>query len=108
MKKHDGMNIFGIFTGVLLFLANSLHILWTYWLTVEQIETGWGYSTNLEMMALLPWMLELLSIPLIIAEVVYLVMSYFKRHHMAVFISNIALFGLLIMQYVLTNLFLFY
>lgn len=108
MKKRDGMGIFGAITGSWMLIINVLHSVWTCWLVVEQINTGWGFSTKIEMLALLPWTLEFFSLPFLLAEVVYLVMSIFKRHRKAVLIINIVLFVLVIAQFFVTNLFMFH
>ena len=108
MKKHKGMNVFGAIIGVLTAVVNLLHGFWTFWLIAEQIKTGWGYSTNLEMLVLMPWMLELICLPVLLTEVVYFIMSCFKRHDRIVTVSNIVLFSLAVAQYIGTNLFIFY
>ena len=75
MKKNSGMNIFGIVIMILLLHVNPIHALWTYWLTLEQIETGWGFTTRMEIAVLYPWLTELICAPAMIAAVVYLIMS---------------------------------
>ena len=106
-KEHEGMNVFGAIVGMLVAVVNLVHGFWTYCLIAEQIKTGWGFSTNLEMMVLLPWMLELICLPVLLTEVVYLVMSGFKRHNRIVLVSNIVLFSLAIVQYLVTNICIF-
>ena len=108
MKEHKGMNVFGAIVMVLMAVVNLLHGFWTYCLIAEQIKTGWGFSTNLEMMVLMPWMLELICLPVLLTEVVYFIMSCFKRHDRSVTVWNIVLFSLAIAQYLVTNLFIFY
>ena len=108
MKEHKGMNVFGAIVMVLMAVVNLLHGFWTYCLIAEQIKTGWGFSTNLEMMVLMPWMLELICLPVLLTEVVYFIMSCFKRHDRSVTVCNIVLFSLAIAQYLVTNLFIFY
>ena len=76
-------------------------------LTVEQIKTGWGYGTDMEMLALLPWMTELLSAPVLLAGVVYGILSIFFRHEKRLMVTNALLFALAAAQIGLTNLFLF-
>lgn len=107
MKEHKGMIFFGLITGGLMVLVNLVHALWTYWLIAEQIKTGWGFSTNMEMMVLLPWMIELICAPVLLTGVVYFIMSYFKRHEKSIVITNIVLFSLAVAQYFVTNLFIF-
>jgi hypothetical protein len=88
--------------------ANFLHLGWTYWLLDEQIETGWGGGTGLEMMALALWMLEALCVPVLALGVIYFVLSCYRRQKKKMLVSNIFLFAALAAQIVVTNLFLFY
>ena len=108
MNEHKGMNIFGVITAVLLLVVNLCHGLWTCWLTVEQIQTGWGYGTDMEMLAILPLLVEAFSIPMMVTGVVYLVMSCWKRHQKVILGFNIVLFSMAAVQYLLTNLFLYF
>ena len=108
MKKSDGMNVFGTLLSIALAFANLVHSLFTYWICVEQIQTGWGYGTNWEMGILLPWMVEFLSIPLIIAAIVYFVLSIWKKSEKWVFILATVFFVLEVCQIALLNLFIFY
>ena len=108
MKEHKGMNVFGVITGMLMVGVNLVHAVWTYWLIAEQIETGWGYSTNMEMLVLLPWMIELICAPVLLTGVVYFIMSCFKRHEKIILVSNIVLFSLAVAQYLVMNLFIFF
>lgn len=108
MKKNEPMNIFGAVLITPMVLVNLCHLLWTYTLVAEQIKTGWGFGTNMEMMMLAPWMTELICLPVMVAGVVYLVLSCFKRHHKGLMIANLALFSCAVAQFVVTNLFAFY
>lgn len=108
MKENSGMNIFGVANIILLAHVNPILAFWTYWLTAEQIETGWGFSTNMEMLVLLPWLIQLLCLPALIAAVVYLVMSAFLRHKKGILIANIVLFACAVAQLIVTNLFIWY
>jgi hypothetical protein len=84
---------------ILLLIAfivfNLLHILFPIWLISEDIESGTMEGTEIEMMFLLPLMIELVSIPLVIAEIVYLIaarkVKYFK-------VPNVIIFALYILQ----------
>lgn len=108
MNKNNRMVNFGTVVAVLLSGVNVLHLLWTVWLTVEQIETGFGYGTDMEMLALLPWMTELLCSPVLIVGMVYLVLSIFYRHRKGLVMINTALFAAAVIQYALVNLFIWY
>lgn len=108
MKKTKGSNIFGIILIVALSWGNLLHLLWTIWLTVEQIRTGWGGGTGIEMLALMPWAIEWIFAPFLLAEIVYLVLSAYLPSVKGIKIANVCLFATILLQYGLFNLFLFY
>ncbi len=108
MKKTKGSNVFGIILIVALSWANLLHLLWTVWLTVEQIETGWGGGTRIEMLSLAPLTLEMIFAPFLLAEIVYLILSAYSQSVKGIKIANICLFVAVLLQYGLTNLFLWY
>ena len=108
VKSRKKMDTFAVVMLVALCQADLWLVLWTLWLTLEQIETGWGGGTGMEMLALIPWMAELASVPVLIAGVVYGVMSFFRKQNKGLLIANIILFVALLTQIVLINLFLFY
>lgn len=105
-KKSEGMIVFGAIVTLLLSLVNLSHVLWTWWLVSEQIKTGWGFGTNIEMAVLYPWMTELLCVPALTAAVVYLIMSCFKRHSKLLLTLNILLLVCAVAQFTVTNLFI--
>lgn len=109
MQKNTsiGMNIFGSITAVFLTIANLIHLLFTISMTNEQISTGFGYGTDIELAVLFIWMFEAVFIPIIIASVVFLCLNVIKKSVRMLFWTNVALLGILIMQYIITNLFLF-
>ena len=88
--------------------ANLLHLGWTVRLTLEQIETGWDGGTGIEMLALLLWLLEALCLPVLVLGGIYLVMSCFRKQKRGLLAANICLFMGLLLQIVLTNLFMFF
>ena len=108
MKTEEKMDAFGATVLALLAGVNVLHLLWTVWLTAEQIQTGWGYGTDIEMLALLPWLTELVCIPALIVGLVYLILSFFFRHRKGLTAVNAVLFAAALVQYALTNLFLWF
>lgn len=108
MKENNAVTIYGVVTIYLLFIANLLNIIWTIWLTIEQIKTGWGYGTNLEIGVLWPWTTELLCIPLIIVGIVYFIIHFFNCSYKKIFIVNVVLFSILLFQYFITNLFIWF
>lgn len=108
MKRYHAMNVFGVILIVMLALVNLGHVLWTWWLISEQLQTGWGYGTNMEMLVLMPWMTELVCVPAMIAGVVYLVLSFFLRHKKGILAANIILFACAAVQIGVTNLFIWF
>lgn len=106
MKKAKDSNVFGIILIVALSWGNLLHLLWTVWLTLEQIETGLHGGTRIEMLALMPWAIEWIFAPFLLAEIVYLIVSAHKRSVRGIKIANICLFAAILLQYGLTNLFM--
>ena len=88
--------------------ANLVHLFWTVWLTVEQIKTGWKGGTGIEMLALAPWTLQLLTVPLLLLCVAYFVLSCYRKQRKRLLIGNIALFACLVAQIFMTDLFMFY
>lgn len=108
VKPRKKMDTFAIVMLVALCQANLCLVLWTVWLTLEQIQTGWGGGTGMEMLALLPWMAELLCLPVLLAGLVYLVMCFIRKQSRGLLIANIILFVSLLAQIAAINLFLFY
>ena len=102
------MNIFSIIMIVLLILVNLAPLIWTFWLVCEQIKTGFGFGTNMEIGVLYPWITEILCSPVLISAIVYLIISIFKRPNKSLLISNIALFSTILLQYIITNLFIWF
>lgn len=99
---------FGAAVNVAAVAADLIHAPFTLLLIFEQIKTGWGYGTDVEMFALYPWMIEFLALPILPAEIVFLILSIFLRPKRSVLLLSAILTGLLISQYVILNLFLFY
>ena len=108
MKKSTGMNIFGAIVCQLLAIANLVHLLFTWGICAEQIETGWGYGTNWEMGALLPWFVELLSVPVVLAGIVFLAMNLWKKSEKVIIILCAVFLACEVLQILLMNLFLYY
>lgn len=106
--KSDKMDVFGIVTVFLLAAGNVLHLLWTVHLTLEQVETGWGYGTEMELGVLWPWLTELLCAPALIFGIVYLVLAAFKPTQKSLRIGAWCCFLALVLQYAVTNLFIWY
>ena len=107
MKSSKTSNVIGIISTILLGIANVCNLFFTICLLIEQIETGWGFSTNYEMLVLVPWMIEIVCFPVIVLAIVYFILNIFKKSKHGLFVANVVLFSLLLCQYLLTNLFIF-
>ena len=107
MKNHK-LSVFGVLLIYLLSVANAFNIFWCYWLVSEQIFTGWGYGTNMDILVLVPWIIQIACIPIAITTIVYFVISYIFSFKRKALITNIVLFSVLILQSVLINLFIWY
>lgn len=107
MKKNSvGMNILGGVTFGCSIVANITQLLWTVWLTIEQIQTGWGFPTQMEMFVLVVWLTQILCIPALILGSVYLLLHIKKRSAKWLFVSNATLLATLAVQYILINVFI--
>ena len=108
MKTEKPINNLAVSLLAALIPANILHLFWTVWLTAEQIKTGWKGGTGIEMLALAPLMLQLLTLPLLLLSLVYFVLSFRRKQKKHLLIANIALFVCLVGQIFVTDLFMFY
>lgn len=102
------MDSFGYLLLAFHILANLAHLLWTVWLTVEQIRTGWGAGTGMDILVLVPWLVELLGAPLFLIGVVFFILSVRHRPKRSLLIANAVLLSALLLQYGLTNLFVWF
>ena len=108
MKNEKPINNLAVSMLAALIPANILHLFWTVWLTVEQLETGWDGGTGIEMLALAPFMLQLLTVPLLLLVIAYFVLSFYRKQKKYLLIANIVLFACLVAQIFVTDLFMFY
>lgn len=106
VKKSNAATVFGIIVTALSVVANTVHLPWLIWLSVEQIQTGWGFGTWMELAILWPWMIEFILSPILIAGVAFLIVSVFRRPKRGLLISSAVLTGLLFLQFFLLNLFI--
>ena len=74
------MTVFGIVSLVLAVWGNLGHLLFTVWVSAEQLKTGWGYGTDMEMAVLMPWLVEVLCIPAFIIGAAFLVQLLKNRY----------------------------
>lgn len=106
IKKSNAATVFGIIVTALSVVANAVHLPWLIWLSVEQIQTGWGFGTWMELAVLWPWMIEFILSPILIAGIAFLIFAIFRRPKKGVLISSAVLTGLLFLQFFLLNLFI--
>ena len=106
--EYKGLKAYAIITLVASAVMNFLHLFWTIWICVEQAKTGWGYGTSMEMLALLPWLFEVVAIPVVISVAVFIVLSLIHQWKKKLFLWNVFLIVLLIAQVVIFNIFLYY
>ena len=106
--KNRKMHIFGIALIYLLSVTNSFNIPWTYWLVKEQCITGWGNGTNMDILVLVPWIVQIACIPVAVAALAYFILSYVLRSDKKVIVTNIILFAALCVQSLFINLFIWY
>ncbi len=104
--KDKKQSAFGIIMIYLLAVANGFNLLWTWWLVKEQMQTGWGYGTNMDILVLVPWIIQLACVPVVIAAITYFITAVLKRIKGKVLIANIVLFSSLLIQSVLIHLFI--
>ena len=106
MKEHKN-NVFGIVALIVLsfsFLANlALFIP----MLAEQIKTGFGHGTNIEMGALVVWLFNGLSLVPFSIGVGFTIISIVKLDYKWKTIVNISLIVLTIIEMVLTTIFMF-
>ena len=89
--------VFGIILFVIFIIINLMHIYWPIHLILEDIRWGTMEGTGIEMGYLYPFMVELISIYFIIAEIIYFLV--FKKVKY-IFIPNIVALSFYIFQVV--------
>lgn len=100
---------YGIVCIVFLSIISLFHLFWTITLSIEQIKTGWGNGTSLELGVLYPLLIEFISIPFLITEIIFLSLYFIKyKVPKSILIINVVLFISLLMQYAITWLFIIY
>ena len=107
-KTSVGMNIYASTLCVFLAMGNICQVFWTVLLTSEQIKTGWGYGTNLEIAVIVPILTSMLCVPVLLAGLIYFILHAFRRSGKGICIANIALYAALLLQSVLIYLFMWF
>lgn len=101
-------DVFGLVALIILAIGNTLHLVVFLSMLSEQIQTGWGGSTNIEMGALYIWLFEVLVMIGAVVSIVLYVVSLVRGDRKSKAIANASLIVALIAQVVLTNIFIFY
>ncbi len=104
----DAIAAFGLISVVFLGFNNLICLIWTISLTYEQFNTFWGYGTSIEMGVILVYMAHLVAISGLILTIVYFVCYALKKTGKKVFILNVVLFIVLLLQVIVTNIFIYY
>lgn len=88
-----------------LSILNLLHIIFPIWLIKEDITAGTMVGTGIEMAVLAPWMLEIISVPFVIGQIIYYIVHRKDKHF---YVLNTIVFGLYIFQVLLFNILLLF
>ena len=80
--------VFSIILMVIFIIINLLHIIWPVWLIIEDIKTGTMHGTGIELAVLYPMILQLCTIPFVLAEIIYYIVFYkVKYFHVGNFVA---------------------
>lgn len=92
-----------IVLGLIFLFFNIIHIYWPIHLIIEDINMGTMIGTNIDLAVIYPWIIEIISLPLIIGEIVCIVI-FRKVKYRNVF--NLVVFGFYIIQILMFNVLL--
>lgn len=104
---HVGLFVFGGITIFMLSVANIVHLPLSVSIFIEQMQTGFGYGSNVELGALVIWLCELVILPALICGAVFLILHTKRKTSPMYFATSAVLLSLLSVQYIITNVFLF-
>ena len=97
-------NRFAVVLGVVFVIMNILFIIWPTWLILEDIRMGSMHGTGIEMLVLLPYLIEFLSIPVVVCEIVLIILSIRGKSFN---LFNLIAFGFYILQVIVFNVLLY-
>lgn len=101
--------VFGVISTVGLSIANLSHVFFTWSVIAEEIQTGWGQPTNLDIAVLFPFLIEgLLCAPSLILSAVYFCLYAKQRGNKGLFATVVALASLAVVQIILFNVLIRY
>lgn len=80
--------VFSIILMIIFIIINLFHIIWPVWLIIEDIKTGTMHGTGIELAVLYPMILQLCTIPFVLAEIIYYIVFYkVKYFHVGNFVA---------------------
>src|SRR5574344_1450445 len=89
----------GVLAVILLVASNLTHAFFTWSVIAEEIKTGWGQPTNMDIGVLVPWLIEgLLCLPSLVVAVIYFILYAKNKGNKPLFIANISLTALAFAQ----------
>lgn len=101
------MTVFGVISAIALAAFDVICGVWTTIITIEQINTGWGHGTDLELAVLVPIMMALISLSALIVGAFYMLFALLlKERSKPLMIINGIGMGLLSLEIILIFLFL--
>lgn len=92
---------------IILSILNSINFISLLTLFSEEIQMNWEHGTNLELAVLYPWLIQFLGLPIIVFTIFYLIFRI-KKSDKKLFITNLLLLIILLIQYILINLLIFF
>ena len=102
--SHTTKKVFSIILFVTFVVFNLLHVIFPYWLIREDILWGTMVGTNIEMAALFAWILEIISLPFVLGQILYYIIfrkvKYFNWLNLVAFIFyifQVLLFNVLVL-----------
>lgn len=101
------MTVFGVISAIALAAFDVICGVWATVITIEQINTGWGHGTDLELVALVPIMMALISLSALIVGALYILFALILKERLKplLIINGIGM-GLLSLEIILIFLFL--
>lgn len=106
MKERKN-NVFGLISLIIGSICFFVNLGLFLPMLSEQIKTGFGHGTDIEMGALIVWLINGITIIPLIICVVFTVISVIKSDYKWKIITNISLIALTVVMMVLTTVFMF-
>ncbi len=71
--------------------ALSVNFLFFLPMLIEQIETGWGYPTDYEIMTVFFWFIQAMTVPFILFGFVYVLIALFRKKKDSWYFINVGM-----------------